>query len=81
MSSFSPVDRHAPRQPAASPSTMASPGAVELLANALLRRMGREHRLNHPLYAGERQSDVAIGDQTSVSADGAPHRGVSETHA
>lgn len=81
MSSLSPVDRHAPGQPASSPSSMTGLGAVELLASALLRRMGREHRLNHPLYAGERQSDVAIGDQTSVSADGAPHRGVSETHA
>lgn len=81
MSTLSDVDRHASGQTASSPSSMTGLGAVDLLASALLRRMGREHKLNHPLYAGERQSDVAIGDQTSVSADGAPHRGASETHA
>jgi hypothetical protein len=55
--------------------------AVRLLTTGVLRRMGRAHRLNHPLYAGERQFDVAMGDQTSVSADVAPHRGAWETTA
>ena len=43
--------------------------AIDLLATAVLRRLGREHRLNHPLFTGEALSEVAIGDQTSVTVE------------
>jgi hypothetical protein len=43
--------------------------AIDLLTTAVLRRIGREHKLNHPLFSGEPPSGVAIGDQTSVAAD------------
>lgn len=63
------------------PTGGSAASGIDLLAMAVLRRMGRTHKLNHPLYTGERQSDVAIGGQTSVSADGAPLRGASESPA
>ncbi len=48
--------------------------AIDLLATGVLRQIGRQHKLNHPLFSGEPPSGVAIGDQTSVAAD-APSAG------
>ncbi len=49
-------------------------GATGLLATAVLRRLGREHRPTHPATSGELPFDVAIGDQTDVLPNAAARR-------